>query len=211
MTYADNIWVGIEVSRQLRVLDGEIAPPGGMQVAGRNLLEHQLLLALELTRPEQICVLTPQGDAPTLELIAQHEVRELAPLDFIAMLSDRVKQGETGSVALLRQIAPLRDNADVRKALDMLNDHPVVVSATKPPDDHPRAKPHPRAPDAEPDPHCLAFEVRRMSEFGIDGAIGVASSEPTDLFIEWESFAEIIRPEDEAHAATLMRTWRGEA
>jgi hypothetical protein len=208
MIGAMNTWVGIEVSRQLRLVDGELAPPGGMTLAGVNLLERQIQHALELTSPEQVCILTPQGDGPTLELIGRYEVRELAPMDFIAMLADRVKQGDEGAVVLLRQAVPLRDTKDVQQALKLLRKHAVVVSASRPPADHPRAKPRPEAESTEPDLRCLAFEVRRMAQFSLDAGAGLGGPEPHELMIEWESFGEIIRPEDEAHVATLLEAWR---
>jgi hypothetical protein len=208
MASTDNIWVGIEVTRELRIVDGQIAPAGGIALGGVNLLEHQLQRALELTPAEQICIMTPQADEPTLELIARYGVRELSPMDFIAMLSDRVNQGEEGGVVLLRQIAPVRDVSDIRKALKLLKKHPVVVSASKPPKGHPRNKPHPDMPDAGVDLRCLAFEVRRMAEFNVAGAMGISAKEPHELHISWQSFAEVIKPEDEKDVAEKLSAWQ---
>ena len=98
MESADSVWVGIEVTRQLRVVDGGLAPAGDLQAGGVNLLEHQIKIALQIAPPDRVCVLSPQGDERVLELIAQYEVRELAPFDFIAMLSERAKAGEEGAV-----------------------------------------------------------------------------------------------------------------
>jgi hypothetical protein len=208
MAKVENTWVGIEVSRQLRLVDGELAPPGGITLGGVNLLERQIRHALELTSAEQVCILTPQGDGPTLELIGRYEVRELAPMDFIAMLSDRVKQGDKGAVVLLRQTVPLRDTKDVKKAIKLLRRHPAVISASQPPADHPRAKPRPEAETDEPDLRCLAFEVRRMEEFSLAAGAGLGGAEPHEQMIEWESFGEIIRPDDEPRIADLLQRWQ---
>ncbi len=204
MTELENIWVGIEVTRQMRMAGEQLRSPGELSVGGVNLLDHQLGIARQITSPDRICVLTPQGDERVLELVAKHEVREIAPFDFIAMLSERAKQGESGAVVLLRQIAPLRDARDVRKAIKSARKHPLVVSASKPPSGHPRHDPPPG--DDHPDYRCLAFEVRRTSEFGRE-AIAAASADETLEFIDWNSFAELIRPEDEADVARKMLGW----
>ena len=200
-----NTWVGIEVTRQLRVADGQLQPAGAISVGGVNLLDHQLKVAQDITDPDHICVLSPQGDEAMLELIAKHEVRELAPFDFIAMLNDRVKNGQEGTVVLLRQIAPLRDATAVKKALTMLGDHAVVVSASKAPEGHKRNKPPPD--QTEPDHRCLAFEVRRMSEFSMGAMEGMSLGQQKLLFIDWNDFVEITRPDDEAEAAATIKQW----
>lgn len=203
--YTKNIWVGIEVTRQMRLLNGELAPAGALEVAGVNLLDHQIRRAKEITSPDQICVLHAQADATLLELIAQHEVRELAPFDFIAMLNDRVKQEEEGAVALLRQIAPLRDSKAISKAVKMLKKHPVVVSASKPPKGHKR---HDPLPDQDqPDYRCLAFEVRRMSQFNMQAMSGLGVGDEELLYIDWEDFAEYATPGDETEAAATLKSW----
>ncbi|MCA8912311.1 MAG: hypothetical protein KDB82_11450 [Planctomycetes bacterium] len=202
-----NTWVGIEVTRQIRLEDGAIASSGKLEVGGVNLLAHQIEIAKQLTSPDQICVLTPQGDEAVLELIAEHGLRELAPFDFIAMLSDRAKHGEEGAAVLLRQIAPLRDVKDVKKALKLLKKHPVVISASKPPKGHPRHEPLPG--EDEPDYRCLAFEVRRISEFSMQAMTGLSAGNEDLLFVDWDSFTEYARPEDEAHAAEVIRKWKG--
>jgi hypothetical protein len=193
-------WVGIEVTRQLRVSNGELQPAGALALAGVNLLEHQINIAKDITDTDHICVLSPQADEAMLELIAKHEVRELAPFDFIAMLSDRAKQGEEGAAVLLRQIAPVRDARDVKKALKMLKKHPVVISASKPPKGHQRHEPPPDAD--EPDYRCLAFEVRRINQFG---AFNAGAEEL--LYIDWNSFAECTSPKDEEETAAKMAEW----
>jgi hypothetical protein len=204
MTEQENVWVGIEVTRQVRMAGGRMASPGELSAGGANLLDHQLGIARQVTSPDRICVLTPQGDESVLELIAKHEVREIAPFDFIAMLSERAKQGEKGAVVLLRQIAPLRDASDVHQALKLARKHPLVVSASKPPDGHPR---HTPPPDEDaPDYRCLAFEIRRISEFSRE-AVGTGPADEKLEFIEWESFAELIRPEDEPEVAAKMKAW----
>jgi hypothetical protein len=204
MSEPENVWVGIEVTRQVRMAGGRMASPGELSAGGVNLLDHQLQIAREVTSPDRICVLTPQGDESVLELIARHEVREIAPFDFIAMLSERAKHGENGVVVLLRQIAPLRDGRDVLKAVKAARKHPLVVSASKPPNGHPRHEPPPG--DDHPDYRCLAFEVRQISEFSRE-AIGAASGDEKLEFIDWESFAELIRPEDEPWVAAKLKAW----
>jgi hypothetical protein len=201
-----NTWVGIEVTRQVRVQDGKLLSVGKLSAGGVNLLSHQIEIAKQLTTPDQICVLTPQGDEAVLELIAKHELRELAPFDFIAMLSDRAKHCEEGASVLLRQIAPLRDAKDVQRGLKLLKKHPVVVSASKPPKGHTRHKPLPG--QTEPDYRCLAFEVRRISEFSKQAMTGLSAGNEELLFIDWDSFAEYTRPDDEAQVAATVAKWR---
>jgi hypothetical protein len=192
-----DVWVGIEVTRQMRVAGGRMLPAGDIAVGGANLLEHQIEVAKQVTSPDNICVLTPQGDEKMLELVARHEVRELAPFDFIAMLSERAKHAEEGAVVLLRQIAPVRDASGVKKALKLLKKHAVVVSATRAPKGHPR----------EGDPHCLAFEVRRLSQFTMQAMADVSAEEEL-VFIDWHDFAEFIRPQDEPEVAEKVRAWK---
>ena len=199
-----NIWVGIEVTRQVRMVGGKLQPAGELAVGGVNLLAHQVAIAKQLTVPEQICILTPQGDEKVLKLVAEHELRELAPFDFIAMLSDRARAGEEGAVVLLRQVAPLRDATDVKRALELLNKHQVLISASKPPEGHRRHQPLPG--ENEPDYRCLAFEVRRLSQFSKQ-AMGEPGSEEELLFIDWNSFAEYTRPQDESETAQKMAKW----
>ena len=93
--------------------------------------------------------------------------------------------------------------ADVRKAIAMLDRHVTVISASKPPAGHARHKPVPG--EAEADYRCLAFEVRGISEFS-GGGIGTGEEEV--LFIGWDSFAELIRPGDEAEVAARIASWR---
>lgn len=186
------------------MVGGKLQPAGELAVGGVNLLAHQIAIAKELTAPEQVCILTPQGDEKVLELVAEHELRELAPFDFIAMLADRARAGEDGAVVLLRQVAPLRDAEDVKKALKLLKKHPVVVSASKPPKGHKRHEPLPD--QDEPDYRCLAFEVRRLSQFSKQ-AVGEPGSEEELLFIDWDSFTEYTRPQDEAEVAATIAKW----
>jgi hypothetical protein len=200
---AKELWIGIEVSRQVRVADGVLTRAGDLAVRGVNLLERQIKLALGLTQPERVCVLAPQPDARVLELVGEHGVHEMPPLDFVAMLAERVKAGEKGSVLLLRQIAPLRDARPLKKALKLLKKHPVIVSASEPPAGHPRRA----APDGgEADLRCLAFEARRMDRFSHQ-AMGDFSAEEHLLFMDWQDFGELLRPEDEAEVAARLAAW----
>jgi hypothetical protein len=192
-----NLWVGIEVSR---VVDPQSS--GELSVGGVNLLEHQLKIARKITSPDSIFVLTPQGDERILELVGKYEAREVAPFAFISMLSERAAAGEAGAVVHLRQVAPLRDERDVLQAVQMLDSHPVIISASKPPSGHPRHDPLPG--ETEPDYRCLAFEVRRISEFRRQ-----PSGDEHLLFIDWDSFAEVMRREDEPRAAELFHAWAG--
>jgi hypothetical protein len=45
-----------------------------------------------------------------------------------------------------------------------------------------------------------------MSEFSRE-AIGAGPGEEKLEFIDWDSFAELIRPEDEPHVAARLRAW----
>jgi len=190
-----DVWVGIEVTRLLRVAQGVVQPAGSLAVGGVNLLEHQIGVAKQLAPADNICVLSPQGDEALLELVSRHEVREIAPMDFIGMLAERARRGEAAAVVHLRQIAPLCDASAVQKALKLLGKHPVVVSASKP-----------QQPGA--DPRCLAFEVRRLSQFSMQAMAAPGAQAEELLFIEPEDYAEYIRPEDEAAVAARFKLWR---
>lgn len=205
--YTKNVWVGIEITRQMRVKDGSVSPASELQIADVNLLEHQVKIAKKLTSPDQVCILTPQADERMLELMAEHEVRELAPFDFIAMLADRVKQSEEGAVVLLRQIAPLQDEREVAKALKKLKKHPVIYSASKPPKGwwHGR-HPEPETAHEDTEYRCLAFEIRRMSEFGPEAMSGFTVGEPQ--MIPWGSFAEYITREDMPNVRNMIQSWQ---
>ncbi|MBX3458414.1 MAG: hypothetical protein KF696_00450 [Planctomycetes bacterium] len=175
------IWVGIEMSRYGKA-------GGGLEFGGVNLLGHQLRIALQLTGTDHICVLTPQGDEESLAIAARHEVREVAPYDFIAMLSERARAGEEGAVVLLRQIAPVRDSGIVKQALHLLHEHPVVVSA---------------CPKDEP---CLAFEVRRISQFS---AAAIANPLAGEYLMEIDPscYAEYTRPEHAQAVTDALARW----
>lgn len=191
-------WVAIEITRQMRLTNGVVADAGALSVAGRNLFEHQVEIAKQLAHIDRILVLTPQSDATLLDLIGRHELREIAPFDFITAMRERA--AENSPVILLRQCAPLRDATDLRKAVALLDKHPVVISASRPPAGHARHQPLPG--ESEPDYRCLAFEVRRSSEFA--GALG---TEEHLLFVEWDSFAEYLRPQDEPEVAAKIKKW----
>lgn len=191
--FAENTWVAIEIARTL-------SGAGDLSVGGVNLLEHQIAIAKQLAPAERILALTPQGDETLLQIISAHGIGEIPPFEFIMLMRERVQAKEEGAVVLLRQIAPLRDAADVRKAVAMLEKHTSVVSASKPPAGHARHKPIPG--ETEPDYRCLAFEVRRMSAFS-----GAMTDEEQLLFVEWDSFAELLRPQDAPYVEATMRTW----
>ncbi|MBK8205859.1 MAG: hypothetical protein IPK87_03575 [Planctomycetes bacterium] len=201
MAKPENIWVGIEVTRQVRVVNGEIEPAGKLAVGGVNLLDHQLSIARGLTVADQICVLTPQGDETLLEITAKHEAREMAPFDFIAMLSERAGAGQEGAVVLLRQIAPLRDASDVQTALAMLDSHPVIISAAKTARGQDARK-------ADTDDRCLAFEVRRISQFSREAMATAPTTEEKLVYLEANSYAEYIRPSDAAKVEETMKAWQ---
>jgi hypothetical protein len=188
---SSDIWVAIEISRDMR-------HGGALSVVGVNLVEHQVGIAMQLAPAERIMILTPQADEALLEIMGRHGLREIPPFEFIALMRERAAEG--APVVHLRQIAPLRDAADVRRALALLEKHSAVMSASRPPAGHVRHKPLPG--EAAPDYRCLAFEVRRPDQF----AASVGEEEL--LFIEWESFAELIRPEDVTDVAARLASWR---
>lgn len=191
-------WVAIEITRSMRMVDGAVADAGALSAGERNLFEHQVAIARELTEPDRILVLTAQSDATLLDLIGKHELREMPPFDFVSLMRERSAEG--APVILLRQCAPLRDASDVCKAVALLENHPAVISASKPPVGHSRLKPLPG--ESEPDYRCLAFEVRRADQF--TGALG---TEEHLLFIGWDSFAEYLSPRDEAEVVAKMKGW----
>jgi hypothetical protein len=188
-----DIWVGIEVTRQVRVVDGKLQAAGELAVGGVNLLEHQIGVAKQIAPPDNICVLSPQGDEKLLEIVGRHGVREIAPYDFVAMLAERAKRGEEGAVVLLRQIAPLRNAEGVNAALGLLKKHPVVISACE------------RA--GHEDLRCLAFEVRRVSQFSMQ-AMAELGVEEELAYITAKDFAELVRPQDEAEVAARLLGWK---
>jgi hypothetical protein len=191
-------WVAIEITRSMRMVNGAMADAGALSASGRNLFEHQVAIARELTEPDRILVLTAQSDATLLDLIGKHELREMPPFDFVSLMRERSAEGSP--VVLLRQCVPLRDAEDVRKAVKLLDKHASVISASQPPAGHSRLKPLPG--ETEPDYRCLAFEVRRADQF--TGALG---TQDHLLFIDWDSFAEYLRPSDEAEVAAKMKKW----
>lgn len=201
MAQPENIWVGIEVTRQVRVMNGELEAAGKLAVGGVNLLDHQLGVARGITDADHICVLTPQGDETLLEITARHEAREMAPFDFVAMLSERAGAGQEGAVVLLRQIAPLRDTEGVREALALLAAHPVVISAAK----DARGG---RAGDAETDDRCLAFEIRRISQFSREAMAAAPTVVEKLIYMETGSYAEYARPSDAATVEATMKAWQ---
>ncbi|MBK9975518.1 MAG: hypothetical protein IPP14_12175 [Planctomycetes bacterium] len=193
-------WVAIEVTRQMRLVGGAVADAGALSAGGRNLLEHQVAIARQVTAPDRILVLTAQSDETLLHLIGKHELREVSPFDFITLM--RQRSAEDVPVVLLRQYVPLRDAADLHKALALLPQHPTIVSASQPPAGHLRHQPLPG--QTEPDYRCLAFEVRRASQFS-----AAPGQEEHLLFVPWDSFAEYLRPQDEADVAARMKAWGG--
>lgn len=185
------IWVGIEMSRYGKA-------GGGLEFGGVNLLAHQLRIAKQLTDVDHICVLTPQGDEESLAIVSRHEVRELAPYDFIAMLSERAKAGEEGAVVLLRQVAPLRDSGVVSKAIQLLKHHPAVISA--------QPRPQGRGDESEPLETSLAFEVRRLSQFSAQAVASPVANEHL-MQIDPACFAEYTRPEHAQRVAEALAKW----
>lgn len=204
---AEQTWVAIELTRRMRLVDGEIAPASSLAVGGINLLRRQVELALQLTVPENIMILTPQPDEYVLELAAELELRALAPMDFIASTTDRAAKGDSGAVVLLRQTCLLRDSTLVREAIDALARHPVLISASTPP---PGSALHNAIPgEDDPDHRCQAFEVRRLSEFTKEAMAAIPGRDEVLHFIPWESFAELNRPTDEPLVAERLRAWGG--
>lgn len=198
MPQAAETWVAIEVTRQMRLVDGAVADAGALSAAGVNLLEHQVGIARQIAGPDRIVVLTPQSDETVLEIIGRHELREVAPFDFIRLMRER--SADDAAVVLLRQYVPLADARDLKLALTLAAQHPTIISASKPPAGHPRHKPVPG--QSQPDYRCLAFEVRRAAQFG-----AAPGHDEHLLFIEWESFAEYLHPRDEPEVAARLKTW----
>lgn len=192
-------WVAIEITRQMRLADGKVADAGALAVGGVNLLAYQVGVAMQVAPAERVVLLAAQSDEALLEQAANRDLRLMSPLDFINAMRDRAAEG--APVLLLRQCVPLRDAADARKALTLLEKHEAVVSASKPPAGHRRHQPVPG--ETEPDYRCLAFEARRASQF-----LGQLGIEEELLFIAWDSFAEYLRPQDEPEVAAIMQGWK---
>ena len=197
---SQELWVGIEVARDLRLRDGALLGAGSLCVGGVNLLRHQVGIALRLAPAERVCLLSVQPDEELLRVAAENDLRELPPLDFVAMLRDRFRAGSRGVLVLLRQLVPLRSEAPVRRALEQAGASPALVSTSRPPAGHPRHQPLPG--ESEPDYRCLAFEVRRLGEQGPAFEI-----EDVPAHVDWEDFVEIIHPRDEAEAARRLASW----
>ncbi|MHC4839527.1 MAG: hypothetical protein ACYTDT_01015 [Planctomycetota bacterium] len=192
-----NIWVGLEVPRPLFLHENA----GGLAVGGVNLLRHQVNIALELTQPENICILTPQVDAEILEINGEFGTRELGPFDFISMLAERAKKSESGLVVQLRQTVPLKDASLLTDALNLAANG-AVISASKPPEGHRRHEPLPGTTQA--DYRCLAFEIRPLAAFG---AMEQLSADEQLAWIDWCEFAEITKPGDIEPASEVLKSW----
>lgn len=197
---SNELWIGIEVTRDLRLRDGALQGAGSLCVGGVNLLRHQVGIALRLAPAERVCLLSVQPDEELLRIAADHDLRELTPLDFVAMLRDRFRAGSRGVCVLLRQLAPLRSEAPVRRALEGAGNAAALVSTSVPPAGHKRHQPLPG--EDKPDYRCLAFEVRRMGE---TGPAFETDEAPAD--IGWDDFVEILHPRDEAEAARRLQAW----
>ncbi|MDC1142650.1 hypothetical protein OAU50_06135 [Planctomycetota bacterium] len=192
-----NIWVGLEVPRALSLHEDA----GALTVGGLHLLRHQVAIALELAVPEQVCILTPQADSDILEINGEFNTRVLGPFDFISMLAERAKGGESGLVVQLRQTVPLKHASLLTEALKLANNG-AVVSASKPPEGHRRHEPLPGM--IEPDYRCLAFEVRSISAFGTQESL---SADEQLAWINWADFTEITCPDDLSKAAEAIAGW----
>lgn len=204
------VYVGIDISRRLRVKDGALLPAGAMQIGGVNLIRHQVGIARQITDADRIRLLCPAVDEVLLALCGDLGVGEMPAINFVAMLAERAAaagadQTSTGdAVVILRQTVPLRDAADLRRGLKRILSERCVVSGSKPPKGHARHRP--LAGESRPDYRCEAFEIWRLGEFRVASFGGVpAQVEP--LMIPWDSFAEIERAEDEVRAAELLRVW----
>lgn len=191
-------WVAIEVSRQMRLAGGAVADPGALSAAGRNLLEHQIAIARQVTQGDRIVVLSAQSDETLLDIVGNQEVREMAPLEFVQLMRERA--AEAAPVVLLRQCVPLRAATDLLRALELLAECEAVVSASVPPAGHSRHQPLPG--ETEPDYRCLAFEVRRASQFA-----NVLGTEERLLHIDWDSFVEYLQPNDKPEVEQRLKAW----
>ncbi|MCC6575514.1 MAG: hypothetical protein IT462_17180 [Planctomycetes bacterium] len=201
------VYVGIELSRDIRLSAGGVQSPASRSVGGVNLLRHGIQLALKITAADYIQVLTPDVDAALLEICGEFGVREGGVMPWVAGLGEKAAAAKPeDAVVLLRQTAPLRDEKPLIEALKLLKKQRCVVSASKPPAGHSRHKPLPG--HTEPDYRVQAFEIWRLSEFSKFGFGGVPGDRDKPLFIDWDSFVEIARPEDETRAAKLLAAIR---
>ncbi len=197
-----SVHIGIEMSRDLRLNAAGLVQAGTLEAGGVNLLRHALTLARRVTEPGLIRVMTTESDETVLALVGEFECREGGALQWMAELVDAAPNAAPeDAVIILRQTAPLRDEKPLLEALGMLKKGRCVVSASKPPASHPRHKPLPG--QSEPDYQVRAFEAWRLGEFGKYGFAG-PMAEPPLLFIEWDAFVEIDRPEDFTRAAKMF-------
>jgi hypothetical protein len=196
------IHVGIEMSRDLRLNAAGLVQAGTLEAGGVNLLRHALTLARRITEPGLIRIMTTESDETVLALVGEFECREGGALQWMAELVDAAPNAAPeDAVIILRQTAPLRDESPLREALGILKKQRCVVSASKPPKGHARHKPLPG--QTEPDYQVRAFEAWRLGEFGKYGFTG-PMAEPPLLFIDWETFVEIDRPQDFERAGRLL-------
>lgn len=184
------IYVGIELSRDLRVGPKGVESPAARAVSGVNLLRHGIQLALKISTPDNIQVLTPDVDTVLLDICGEFGVREGGVIQWVAGLGEKAADAKPeDAVVILRQMTPLRDEKPLAKALALLKRQRCVISATK-------------------EGLCRAFEVWRLSEFSKYGFGGVPRDRDKSLYIDWDSFVEINRPEDEPRAAKILAAIR---
>lgn len=179
-----DVWVAIEVTRDMR-LTGMDTPAGAWTAGGVNLLDWQIRRALELTTHDKILVLHPASDSETLALCGEHNVRELGPMDFVGMMSERASGDEQGVAVLLRQTAPIRNVASVQAAIERASEHPVQASDI----------------DGQP---SLAFEVRTFASFH---PAKFTLAEPTPVAIDADDVVEITHPKHLTSAAKTLARW----
>jgi len=197
-----SIFVGIELSRELRLGAGGLVPAGTLEAGGVNLLSHALKLALKITPSAMITVLTVEPDEKVLELVGEFECRESGVMQWVGQLVDAAPNAKPGdAVVILRQMVPLSTESAILQAIASLRQFRCVVSASKPPAGHERHKPLPG--QSEPDYVVRAFEVWRLGEFGKYGFSG-PNSDPPHQLVGWDSFVEIDQPEDFLRAGQML-------
>ncbi len=197
------VYVGIELSRDIRLGAQGPLSPASRKAGPVNLLRHAVGVALEVAPADNIQVLTPDVDAVLLEICGEFGVREGGVLGWISGLAEKAADARPeDAVIVLRQTAPLRDAKPLLEALRLLKKQRCVLSASLPPAGHPCRKPVPG--QKEPDYRVQAFEVWRLGEFSKFGFGGVPRENEQPLFIDWDSFVEIIGPEDETRAAKML-------
>jgi hypothetical protein len=179
------VFIGIEMSRDLRLSAGKLVPPGNLTAGGVNLLRHALTLARRVTEPAFMRVLTIEPDETVLALVGEFECREGGVMQWMAELVEAAPNAAAeDAVIILRQTCPLRDEKPLRCALEALKKSRVVVSASG-------------------GEQVRAFEAWRLAEFGKFSFAGPIA-EPPQLTLGSDEFVEISKPSDFERAGLML-------